>query len=209
MSDGGDPLGNRELGLVMASALAALAGAVDAAGLVRLRDIFVSFMSGNTTSLGTALGGGDWPRAGLIAGLIALFVAGAAAGEMLAVAAGRWRLPAVTLAVAAGLAAPLAAPSATVAAMVVSMGALNAAMQRAGGASVGLTYVTGALVRLGRGAGQTLCRQEREPGWLRQAAPWAGLLAGAAAATALGPAQLWPLPAAALGLAAVAWLLER
>jgi uncharacterized membrane protein YoaK (UPF0700 family) len=92
------------------------------------------------------------------------------------------------------------------------MGALNAAMQRAGGTSVSLTFISGALVRLGRGLGQWLCGRRDGWGWLRQAAPWLGLLAGAAAAAwmqaALGAGTIWPLPLAAAALAALAWRID-
>jgi uncharacterized membrane protein YoaK (UPF0700 family) len=212
MPDANDPLAERPIGLAMAVALTALAGAVDACGLARLGDLFVSFMSGNTTSLGLALGRGEWSRAHFVATLVALFVLGGIAGEILGIAAGRWRVPAVTAAVAAGLAVPLAAPGVTVTAMVLAMGALNAAMQRAGGTSVSLTFISGALVRLGRGLGQWLCGRRDGWGWLRQAAPWLGLLAGAAAAAwmqaDLGAGTIWPLPLAAAALAALAWRID-
>jgi uncharacterized membrane protein YoaK (UPF0700 family) len=213
MNEAADPLAGRPAGLAVVCALTALAGAADACGLARLKDLFVSFMSGNTTSLGVALGGGDWSRAGLIAGLVALFVSGAALGEILAVASGRWRLPVVTVAVTAGLVAAAAAPAATAAALTLSMGALNAAISRAGGVTVSITFVTGALVRLGQGFGKMLCGQGAGAwGWLRHGAPWLGLLAGAAGATALqgrGIDPLRVLPGCAAAIAAVAWWLER
>jgi uncharacterized membrane protein YoaK (UPF0700 family) len=62
---------------LLACAMAFLAGATDVCGLFRLHDLFVSFMSGNTTMLAFALGRGQLERAGMIAGLIGLFVAGA------------------------------------------------------------------------------------------------------------------------------------
>src|SRR5215831_19387611 len=76
-------------GLVMAAVLAALAGMVDVVGYLHLKGLFVSFMSGNSTQLGAALGQGDLTTATAIAELITLFVLGAAAGQMLADFAGR------------------------------------------------------------------------------------------------------------------------
>ncbi len=70
----------------MAGGLAFLAGATDVHGLTLLHDLFVSFMSGNSTMLGVAIGRGDFERAGRIAGIIALFVAGATAGSLIAIA---------------------------------------------------------------------------------------------------------------------------
>ena len=76
-------LGGQARGLMLAGFLAALAGMVDAIGYLRLGHLFVSFMSGNSTQLGVAVGGGDLTEAGVIAELIALFVLGAAAGQVL------------------------------------------------------------------------------------------------------------------------------
>lgn len=141
----------------LAAGMASLAGATDAYGLSFLRDLFVSFMSGNTTSLGVALGQGDWARAWLILGIVGLFVAGAAAGAILGEVSGRHHRAAVILAVALALATPLLAPHWAIAAFVLAMGALNASMNRVGETSISLTYVTGTLVKFGQGIGRTLC----------------------------------------------------
>lgn len=79
-TDGGSPLG----ALPLAGAMAFLAGATDVYGLSRLRDVLVSFMSGNTTMLGQAINKGDIRRCGVILGIIGCFAAGAAVGTMLA-----------------------------------------------------------------------------------------------------------------------------
>lgn len=188
----------------VAGGMAFLAGATDVYGLARLHDLYVSFMSGNTTMLGVAIGGGDWGRAGSIAGLVGLFVAGAAVGAALAVAAGGWHAAAVALAVAAALAVPLVWPSWTVAAFVLAMGALNASMNHLGPTAISLTYVTGTLVKLGQGLGRALCGRPEGWAWLWQAPMWLCLLAGAASAVVLGRRLgadvLWPLPSLALVL---------
>jgi uncharacterized membrane protein YoaK (UPF0700 family) len=169
-------LGGQARGLILAGFLAALAGMVDAIGYLRLGHLFVSFMSGNSTQLGVAVGGGDLTEAGVIAELIALFVLGAAAGQVFTGFAGKWHLTwalvAVLLAIAAGLAT---SPEP----MVLAMGALSASMQRAGKIAVSVTYVTGTLVKLGQGLGDFLTRRSTGWTWLVQASPWAGLIAGA------------------------------
>ncbi len=188
--------------LALAGGMAFLAGATDIYGLSRLGDLFVSFMSGNTTTLGRALGDGAFGRAGEAARLIGLFVLGAAAGAAIAERAGSRRATAVAFTVAAGLAVPLLQPDWTTPALVLSMGGLNAAMSRVGETSVSLTYVTGTLVRFGQGVGQMLCGRPGGGSWVLQGAMWLCLLGGAVCACLLqqrlGPARLWPLPALAL-----------
>ena len=171
-------LGGQARGLMLAGFLAALAGMVDTIGYLRLGHLFVSFMSGNSTQLAIAVGGGDLTEAAVIAELIALFVLGAAAGQVLTGFAGKWHLTwalvavAVLLAIAAGLAT---SPEP----MVLAMGALSASMQRAGKIDVSVTYVTGTLVKLGQGLGNFLTRRSTGWTWLVQASPWAGLIVGA------------------------------
>ena len=158
--------------------MAALAGATDVYGISLLRDLSVSFMSGNTTLLGIALGQGNWPRAALISGLIACFVAGAAAGAALGEAGGRHHRVCVIVAVALVLVIPSIAPKWAASCLVASMGALNASMNRVGEAGVTLTYVTGTLVKLGQGIGRALCGKLDGWSWIRQAPMWGSLLAG-------------------------------
>ena len=210
----GAPVGRGTLtAFPLAAGLASLAGATDAYGLSFLRDLFVSFMSGNTTSLGVALGEGNWARAGLILGVVGLFVAGAAAGAVLGEASGRRHRAVVTLAVAFALAVPLFLPNLAVPAFVLAMGALNASMNRVGEVSISLTYVTGTLVKFGQGIGRTLCGKPGGWSWALQAPMWASLLAGAVAATLvrqrLGDEVLWPLPAYALALGVAALVTGR
>ncbi|MGC1301980.1 MAG: DUF1275 family protein, partial [Caulobacteraceae bacterium] len=56
--------------LVLAVALTAIAGWVDAVGFLRLGSLFVSFMSGNTTEMAAAFVGGraleGWTAAGIV-----------------------------------------------------------------------------------------------------------------------------------------------
>jgi uncharacterized membrane protein YoaK (UPF0700 family) len=174
-----DPADQAPVGLFLLWLLAALAGAVDARGIALLHDIFLAFMSGNTTMLAVDLARGDWQRAGLIAWVVVVFVAGAAAGQVVADRSGRWRLPVVIAFVTALLCVPLLEPQFSVAALTFAMGALNAAMQHAGKAAVSITFVTGALVRFGQGIGGLLGGRHRGWLWWAQAVPWSGLLSGA------------------------------
>src|SRR5215472_11057624 len=192
-------------GLVLAAMLAALAGMVDAIGYLHLKGLFVSFMSGNSTELAVALGHGDLDRGAKIAELIALFVLGAAAGQMLANFAGRWHMTGVLIGVAL-LLTMAAVLSTTPEPMVFAMGALNASMRRAGNIPVSLTFVTGVLVRFGQGLGNFLTRRSSGWNWLAQAAPWAGMVTGAtigaAAYLRIGEPAIWVPIALACLLAA-------
>jgi uncharacterized membrane protein YoaK (UPF0700 family) len=191
--------------LALAGGMAFLAGATDVYGFVELRGLYVSFMSGNTTMLGMSLGSLGLARSANIALLIGLFVFGAAAGEILSNVSGRFRTLAVILAASMLLCLPLAVPGLTAFAFVAAMGALNAAMTKISGASVSLTYVTGALIKFGQGIGDWLTGRSADLSWLLQSLMWASLLAGSCAAAGMhqiGFARPWPLPIVGLLLAA-------
>lgn len=166
----------------LAIALSGLAGFVDAVGFLSANGYFVSFMSGNSTRLGVALGTGS--RAALIpALLIAGFVCGVTLGALLALGAGGRRKPAILGTVAFLLLIGAAArgfghEAAMLAALVLAMGVTNNTFQRGGEVTVGLTYMTGALVRLGQGLALWLAGRA-EPGWIQWGLLWAGLLIGA------------------------------
>lgn len=162
--------------------LAGLAGFVDAVGFLSANGYFVSFMSGNTTRLGVSMGT-DPAQALLPLLLIAGFLSGVTAGALIAMRAGPMRKPAVIALVAALLLAGASARAAgaeqaMLLALVLAMGAINNTFQRGGEVSVGLTYMTGALVRLGQGFALWLVGKA-ERGWAAWGALWAGLLCGA------------------------------
>jgi uncharacterized membrane protein YoaK (UPF0700 family) len=213
ISEARDATCDARTGLLIAGCLAALAGAVDACGLYLLKDLYVSFMSGNTTSMAAAFARGELPRVGLIGGIIAAFVAGTAFGTVVGILAGHRRIPVVILVAAAILILPIAVKSWGILAMTFAMGTLNAAIHKAGSVQVTVTYVTGTLARLGEGIGLLICGQVRDWGWLKQAVPWLGLVAGASLATLslirLGPATLAALPVLAALIGAGAWLALR
>src|SRR5205085_2864977 len=146
-------------------------------GYLHLQGLFVSFMSVNSTQLAAALGQGDASGAAAIAELIVLFVLGATAGQMVAAFAGRWHMTWVLIVVAILLAiagASAAAPEP----MVIAMGALNASMDRAGNIPISLTFVTGVLVRFGRGLGNFLAQRATGWNWLNQGFPWVAMIIG-------------------------------
>jgi uncharacterized membrane protein YoaK (UPF0700 family) len=68
--------------------------------------------------------------------------------------------------------------NAAVAAIVLAMGLENAVFQIDGGAGLGLTYITGALVKVGQLAAAALTGGARW-GWLPNLLLWAALVAGA------------------------------
>jgi len=195
----------------LACALAALAGYVDAIGFLHLGGLFVSFMSGNSTRMGVSLAEGQWAAAAESLGLIALFVAGAAAGSLIVLGRGvnrqPWVLLAEALLLAAGaLAYAFALPNAAVAAIVLAMGMENAVFQIHGGGGLDLTYVTGALVKVGQLAAAAITGGARWDWWpnlLLWAALVAGSLCGALAYHWINLAAIWFAAASALALSAI------
>lgn len=169
------------VGLGLVAALSVLAGMTDAIGLLALGD-FVSFMSGNTTRLAVAISEADLALVLRLSGAVLGFVAGNALGVLLARGLRRRAWP-VLLVVAALLAFaaawPLPATFPALLAATLAMGMINAVVEQVNGLPIGLTYVTGALSRFGRGLGRWLLG-ERRNGWRVQLVPWTGMLLGAA-----------------------------
>lgn len=165
-----------------AIALAAMAGFVDAVGFLSADGYFVSFMSGNTTRLGVALGTAPI-MAFMPLVLILGFVIGVTLGALASRHAGPLRKPVVVglvtaLLLLAASGRALGSPAVMLTGMVMAMGALNNTFQRGGEVAVGLTYMTGALVKLGQGIANALSGQPNGA-WQSWATLWSGLLAGA------------------------------
>jgi uncharacterized membrane protein YoaK (UPF0700 family) len=160
--------------------LSVLAGMTDAIGFMASGD-FVSFMSGNTTRLAVAIGAGDVGLSGRLLLLVAMFVVGNALGVVVSRLAKRHALP-LLLCIAALLCGaalwPFVDTLPALLAAIIAMGMLNAAVEEVNGLPVGLTYVTGALSRFGRGLGRWILG-ERRNGWRVQLIPWAGMFVGA------------------------------
>lgn len=164
-------------GLALTLSLAFVAGMADAIGLI-LVGRYVSFMSGNTTEFALTVVDGELGPALFLAAVVGSFVLGNALGEIVMALTGRrqWAL----LLIVAGLIAvvvPMDALPWSILPAVAAMGALNAAIDRVGENPFGITFVTGALSRFGRGLGR-LVTGERKAGWTLQAVPWLGMFAG-------------------------------
>ncbi|NMX60051.1 DUF1275 domain-containing protein [Pseudomonas sp. WS 5079] len=168
------------IGLTLVASLSVLAGMTDAIGFMASGD-FVSFMSGNTTRLAVAISEGDLGLTGRLTLLVATFILGNALGVIISRVSKRHALP-LLLCIATllcGAAAwPMAEQLPAVLAAIIAMGMLNAAVEQVNGLPVGLTYVTGALSRFGRGLGRWILG-ERRNGWRVQLIPWAGMFVGA------------------------------
>lgn len=171
-------------GVMLAATLSALAGYVDAVGFMTLGGFFVSFMSGNSTRLGVGLATGAWDQALIAFGLIALFVVGVVIGATTARRFGEGRrsavlaVEAVLLLTGAGL-CTAGWREAGMAAVVLAMGVENAVFQRQGDVGVGLTYMTGTLVRMGQRIATALHGGARWD-WVPFLMLWLGLAVGGA-----------------------------
>jgi len=169
-------------GLAAAASLAALAGFVDGFGFVYLGGYFVSFMSGNTTRAGVSLIEGQWPAVGFAFLLISAFVIGAMVGTVVARPA-RDRsililsIVGLSLLTAATLAA-LELQLIAAACLAFGMGAVNTTFAQGGEVSFGVTYMTGALVKIGQGIAHALRGGERWA-WVRYLVLWAAIAVGA------------------------------
>lgn len=168
----------------LALMLSGLAGCADAIGFLEFSQLFMSFMSGNTTRFGAAVAQGEWDGATRVASVIAVFCLGAFAGTLVAAWAGRWRLPVLLWLQAALLCLGLGMPEGPVPfpfhvyPVVLALGMQNATLQDADGRSLALTYVTGAVVRFGTGLANLLLHKPADSFWI-QAPLWGALSSGA------------------------------
>lgn len=181
----------------LAACFSGIAGYVDAIGFLMTGGFFVSFMSGNTTRLGIGLADRS-ANAALAAVLIVTFVIGVMLGAITGRLAGAHRRPAVLGLVTVLLtcavilhgfgAGPLVAIP-----MALAMGAENTVFAEDGDVRIGLTYMTGTLVKLGKRLVAALLGGDRF-GWAPFLFLWSGLLAGAVAGAlayrAFGPNAL-------------------
>ncbi|MGV8840266.1 MAG: YoaK family protein [Bauldia sp.] len=200
----------------LAAGLAAVAGFVDAVGFLTLGGFFVSFMSGNSTRLAAGLAEGSFTAAVTALVLIALFVVGVGIGSAAGHYAWARRRPVVlglvaTLLAAAALLASLGADGRLVMALAtIAMGATNAVFERGGEVSIGLTYMTGTLVKFGQRLTGALLRYGERGAWRPYLFHWLalvfGAIAGAVAYRFLAATALW---AAAIAAAAAGVFAQR
>ena len=199
---------------LIAIALAALAGFVDAIAFAST-GFFASFMSGNTTQLGVALGSHILDNARIAGGIVLAFVTGV---MLAAIAARLWprRRKAAVMAIATtgiALAALLAGriPDRLILILLaLTMGAENGVFSRDGEVSIGLTYMTGTLVRIGQKLAGALVGDADLWGWLPYLLLWTGFLAGAIAGgydyALRGFAALWLALGVAAALTVLLWV---
>jgi uncharacterized membrane protein YoaK (UPF0700 family) len=139
----------------LALGLAGLAGLVDATGFVVAGGYFTSFMSGNTTRMGVELV--EQPALALAPlGLIGCFlggvIIGALTGRRVSGRHKRVLLGIVAALLGLGASALVASwPMLFLALSAMAMGLANNVFSRAGEVTVGVTYMTGALVKFGQG----------------------------------------------------------
>jgi uncharacterized membrane protein YoaK (UPF0700 family) len=203
------------MGIALVATLSFIAGMTDAIGL-RMSGDFVSFMTGNTTRAAMSLQDGNWGHALKLLGAIVTFVLGNAVGIVIAHRVDN-RIFAVLAAVGATLAIASLMPTTNVPLIqfylvVLAMGMINAAVEHIEGLPIGLTYVTGALSRFGRGIGRWLIG-ERKMDWTIQIVPWLGMLSGALCGAIVGAymeyASLWIVAALVTLLAFITMLMPR
>jgi uncharacterized membrane protein YoaK (UPF0700 family) len=195
--------------IALAVGLSCLAGYVDAYGFLATGGVFVAFMSGNSTRLSVALAERRHNYAALVFGVILLFVLGVILGTVVSRVAGAKRKPRVLTLVcvvltAAAISETLGLTYVGTAFMVLAMGAENAVFQRDGEVSIGLTYMTGTLVKLGQNLAGMFFGGPRDT-WGPYALHWLGLVSGAVLGAlghqAMRSVSLWPAVGAAALLA--------
>ncbi|XHE13017.1 YoaK family protein [Agrobacterium deltaense] len=201
-------------GIVLVAAISFIAGMTDAVGLYISGD-FVSFMTGNTTRAAVSMEAGIYSHALKLLFAIVAFVAGNAGGIVVAHKFDR-RIFAVLTGVGALMAiAALLRNEAALAQfylVVFAMGMVNAAVEHIEGLPIGLTYVTGALSRFGRGIGRFLLG-ERSLDWGIQIVPWLGMICGAICGAVLGATlqsdALWVVAATVFAVAIATLVIPR
>lgn len=201
----------------IAVGLALLAGYIDALGFLSLGGYFVSFMSGNSTRSAVDLfHGASWRTALIPLGIIALFVLGVMLGRTIRHYSRRTPSTSVLIFMSAALSAAtlayeIGAGAFAVPLMATAMGAANNIFVREGEVSIGVTYMTGALVKLGQRLAGCLLG-EKDTAWQPYFFLWAGLVSGAslgaAGFAALNLRSLWGGALLCLALTLVFWRRE-
>ena len=191
---------------MLAACFSAVAGFVDVVGFLMTGGFFVSFMSGNSTILGVGIAEGS-STIGVAGGLILTFVAGVVLGANVGRVAKAHKEPAILNLVTGLLALALVMHGLglgvwAVLPLALAMGAQNTVFAENGEVRVGLTYMTGTLVKFGKRLTASLWGGP-PLGWLPYLLLWAGLLTGAI----LGALTFARFGPSALAAAVVAMLL--
>lgn len=204
-------------GLILVAAISFVAGMTDAVGLLLSGD-FVSFMTGNTTRAALSFADGDYAHALVLYFALWVFVIGNALGIILAHTLSSRRTFVVLTGVAVTIAVAALLPREDDQLLqfyliVLAMGMINATVEHIEGLPIGLTYITGALSRFGRGIGRWIVGDRNPTGWVIQTVPWTGMAAGAVTGAFLtkylGNNALWIVAAVLVAVAIATLFLPR
>ena len=202
---------------ILAVSFAAMAGMVDAIGFLASGGFFLSFMSGNSTCFSVGMVEGA-PYVGMVSLLLLSFVGCVVAGSLIGrkntLSPSRWQAYILIIISILLFAAPVIASfefllfGLCLAAF--CMGLENTLFEREGSVSFGLTYMTGALVKIGQGLATLMSGGARFV-WVPYLLLWIGLVSGAAIGALLfgffGLDSLW-LPAGYAGVFALVLLAQ-
>ncbi|WP_245325903.1 YoaK family protein [Paeniglutamicibacter terrestris] len=200
--------------MAYAGGLTAIAGFIDGVAFIHFGGYFVSFMSGNSTRSSAELARGNFSAWAMAIALVICFVFGVAAATLASNVPSVHRRGAVLsvssfFLLAAALTALGPASFFTALLLSTSMGAINATYTRRGEVSVGLTYMTGALVKMGQHLAAALVGGPKWA-WLPYGALWImitiGSFVGALVYLRLGLLGLWIAVAALLVWTVVAFV---
>jgi uncharacterized membrane protein YoaK (UPF0700 family) len=148
--------------------IAAAAAYVDATGFLLYSGIYLSFMSGNTTRAAVLVGRADWQQVAPAIGVIPTFVLGTTIGTVILGVVKKQGQAVVLLTAGIALAVvaalevywqsfrPNDLQPGLVFVLTATMGLLNPTVRRVDRVSVGLTYVTGTLAKLGTAIASTI-----------------------------------------------------
>lgn len=183
-----------------------MAGFIDGVGFVHFGGYFLSFMSGNSTRSAVALMTGDLSGWGMAMSLVGCFVGGVIVATLITSQIKRMRRPvAMYFSAVLLLSAAISGsghPQFTALLLAAAMGVVNVSYTRSGEVSLGLTYMTGTLVKLGQALGSAIIawtmgtnRGIYRQLWLRYAVLWlmisVGSLGGVFAYLHIGLGSLW------------------
>ncbi|MFJ2317052.1 YoaK family protein [Glutamicibacter sp. NPDC087661] len=210
-------------GILFAGTITAMAGFVDGVGFVHFGGYFLSFMSGNSTRSSAALMTGDFAGWAMAMSLVGCFVAGVILATLVTFRLDRLRRPVAMYSSAALLLSAAISgnflPQLTALLLAAAMGVVNVSYTRSGEVSLGLTYMTGTLVKLGQALGGAIIglatgsdRGGYRMLWMRYAVLWLmitmGSLGGVLAYLRLGLGSLWIVAGGMLAWASLALFQE-
>ncbi|MFD2394442.1 YoaK family protein [Dietzia aerolata] len=172
---------------VLAVVLAGTAGFVDAVGFLEVGGYFVSFMSGNSTRMVVDLAEGDLGGAGIAAVVLVSFFLGAVGGALVTRRRNLDDRPAVLTLVSMLLLLALVLQLTTtaqiftvpvgIAVVAAAMGSMNSVFHARGEVSLGVTYMTGAVVKSAHRLVDALFGGSWAP-YRQQVALWSALVTG-------------------------------